>query len=105
MNKLPKISKIPLKEDISNNQTVYYDRRDNNLKSLESLAIQDVNEQLKEIFESIHHYYKVFVEIKTIHNTYHTKIIGRTEKEIVTLDEDTIPISEIVSIKIMDNDK
>ena len=28
MSKLPKISKIPLKEDISNNQTVYYDRKE-----------------------------------------------------------------------------
>ena len=105
MNKLPKISKIPLKDDISNNQTVYYDRKDNKLKPLESLTTQDVKEQLKEIFESIHHYYKVFVEIKTIHNTYHTRIIGKTEKEILTMDEDTIPIEEIVSIKIMNNDK
>lgn len=100
MNKLPKISKIPLKEDISNNQTVYYDRKDSQLKPLESLTTQDVKEQLKEIFESIHHYYKVDVEIKTFHHTYNTRIIGKTEREILTMDEDIIPIDEIVSIKI-----
>ena len=98
MSKLPKISKIPLKEDISNNQTVYYDRKEKELK-------QDVKEQIKEIFDSIHHYYKVDVQIKTFHHTYDTRIIGKTENAILTMDEDTIPIDEIVSIKIKKSNK
>ena len=102
MSKLPKISKIPLKEDISNNQTVYYDRKE---KELESLTTQDVKEQIKEIFDSIHHYYKVDVQIKTFHHTYDTRIIGKTENAILTMDEDTIPIDEIVSIKIKKSNK
>ena len=105
MSKLPKISKIPLKEDISNNQTVYYDRKEKELKPLESLTTQDVKEQIKEIFDSIHHYYKVDVQIKTFHHMYDTRIIGKTENAILTMDEDTIPIDEIVSIKIKKSNK
>ncbi len=91
MNKnLPKVFANPINKQLNNNKEVFlsteeirYDRMDNILG------------KINEIFANPHHVYKSKVEIRMGNDVINTVIVGKTNKELLTLNGDKINIKDI----------
>ena len=105
--KLPKVFQNKIDKDISNNNKFYYsannDENNNQTKEETKSKIikpNNINKKINEIFSSPSYVYKANVEVTTKDSTITTKIIGRNKSYLITMDNKTIPINDIVDIKI-----
>ena len=96
MKKLPEL----YKNEFSN-------PKDNNKKSIkvEKAVIQENNieEELHNIFHGIGHAYNNPVTIKTKNQLYNTYLIAKTRNSVITMENETIPIEEIIYLKSKKN--
>ena len=105
--KLPKVFQNKINKDISNNNKYYYSANkesDNNItketNKLNTIKPKNINKKINEIFSSPTYVYKANVEITTKDSTITTKIIGRNKNFLITMNNKTIPIDNIVDIKL-----
>lgn len=105
--KLPKVFQNKIDKDISNNNKFYYSankEESNNETKAETkskiIKPNNINKKINEIFSSPSYVYKANVEVATKDSTITTKIIGRNKSYLITMDNKTIPINDIVDIKI-----
>ena len=101
MKKLPKIYQGDFNKKISNNKNSCYLDLDEE-KSLRTTVTDDnvnILETITEVFTGLGHAYNVPLIIKTKDKTYETSLIAKTKKHIVTLDNISIPLEDIISIK------
>lgn len=105
--KLPKVFQNKIDKDISNNNKFYYsankDINDNLIKENANKEItkpKNINKKINEIFASPTYVYKANVEITTNDSTITTKIIGRNKSYLITMDNKTIKIDDIIDIKV-----
>ena len=61
---------------------------------------KNINRKIDEIFASPTYVYKANVEITTKDSTITTKVIGRNKSYLITMDNKTIPIDNIIDIKL-----
>ena len=80
---------------LNNNEKVFSSLRKNYIK--ENI---DVRKKLKEIFNSPKYVYKMDVIIKTKTETLNKTIIGISNDEILTFDNEKIKISDILDINL-----
>ena len=80
---------------LNNNEKVFSSLRKNYIK--ENI---DVRKKLKEIFNSPKYVYKIDVIIKTKTETLNKTIIGISNDEILTFDNEKIKISDILDINL-----
>ncbi len=110
--KLPKIYQSSFSHKVDNNNKVFYSFYQNK-QSMENYPYsanlesnhqeeKSVESTLRELFQTTGYIFNIPVEIKTSTRTLDTKIAGKVKNTIITLDNDVIPISEIVSIKRKD---
>ena len=59
----------------------------------------NIEEELNKIFDGFSHPYNTKVYIKTINKDYETYLVSRTKNNIITLDNEVIPLSEIIYLK------
>ena len=78
---------------VNNNKQVYYSFLEDNLDREE-----DPREFIKNLDRSGSYMFSKEVNKKTKDKTYDTKIAGKREDKIITLDKDVIPIDNIISI-------
>ena len=97
MKKLPKIYQNSIDKTIKNNKRIT--DIDNNVREINQFNYKDVEETLDDIFSGFGYSYNIPVIIETTTKTYDTSLVVRTENNVVTLDNDIIPISQIRSIK------
>ena len=95
MKKLPKIYQNQIKKNICNNKLSCF---------VETKKINNIEEEthdisLDEIFSGLGYSYNIPVIITTKENEYKTSLIARTKRNIITIDNEVIPLSEIISIK------
>jgi len=92
-----------INKKINNNQKEV-DIRINNLNTIEKIKNNDdnlkVEEKLKKIFERNGYTFNVDVKIITNKKDYDTKIAGKVNNHIITLDNDIININDIKDIII-----
>ncbi len=112
MKKLPKIFQNEFAKTINNNKKICYLKEEDStsINKLSSkveegskTSLEDgvsVNTVLNQIFSGIGYSYNIPVTIKTKNRTYHTSLIARTAYHVITLDNEVIPISEIINISI-----
>ena len=104
--KLPKVFQNKIDKDVSNNDKYYYSANktnDNNIKESVNKKVikpKNINKKINEIFASPTYVYKANVEITTKDSTITTKVIGRNKSYLITMDNKTIPINDIVDIKL-----
>lgn len=105
--KLPKVFQNKIDKDISNNDKFYYSankEESNNETKAETkskiIKPNNINKKINEIFSSPSYVYKANVEVTTKDSTITTKIIGRNKSYLITMDNKTIPINDIVDIKL-----
>ena len=78
---------------INNNEKVYYSK-----DVVDSSDTRNVYQKINDIFTSRNYIYKADVVIKTKNDTLNTTIIGRNKEYLITLNNELIPISDIVDI-------
>lgn len=92
MKKLPKIYQNDIIKEINNNKKQCYV----SLKEPEKITLSTIT--LDEVFSGLGYPYNILLEIKTKKETYITSLIAKTKNNVVTIDNEIIPISEIISI-------
>lgn len=103
MDKKPELFVNKLNRSIENNERVYY----SNIRE-EKVELEDkkedlktnVSEKINNIFKSSNYVYKAEVKIKLKDKDIVKKIIGKNQKYLITIDNELIPISEIIDISI-----
>ena len=89
MKKLPSIYKNEINKKIKNNREVTYIKEEK----------QNINEIIDSIFNGLGYSYNIPLIITTKNKVYETSLISRSKTNINTLDNDSIPINEIISIE------
>ncbi len=93
MKKLPELYKNLNTKPIDNNKKVYYMKED-----VRQNLPNSIEEELDNIFHSLGYSYNIPVEIITRTNTYHTSLVARTKENVLTIDNITIPLKDIIQI-------
>lgn len=89
MKKLPSIYKNEINKKIKNNREVTYIKEEK----------QNINEIIDSIFNGVGYSYNIPLIITTKDKVYETSLISRNNTKINTLDNQSIPISEIITIE------
>ena len=97
--KIPKVFQNNIDKDISNNDKYYYSANKSEIINIVDKP-KNINKKINEIFASPTYIYKANVEIKTNNSTFTTKIIGRNKNYLITMDNKTIPINDIIDINM-----
>jgi len=91
--KLPKVFQNSVSK-INNNKSVFYSSKNNYEPDKEI----DVNQKIMDIFSSTRYVYKAVVVIKLKDKTVEKTIIGKNNDNLITIDNELIPIKDIVDI-------
>ena len=68
------------------------------MKEDRSVNTTSVEDELNSIFNSLGYSYNIPVELVTKTSTYHTSLVAKTKENVLTIDNQTIPIRDIVRI-------
>lgn len=105
MKKIPKVFANKVNNKAGNNENVFYSeyqKYDNSKQSFshETNSLnKNINQKINDIFNSSDYVYKADVEIILNDKTIKRKVIGRNSTNLLTIDNELIPISNIVDIK------
>ena len=93
MNKLPKVFANKNLGKLKNNETIYYDKKRSITKN------NNINFKINQLFKSSRFVYKINVKVTTEKgiNTY--RIIGKSNNNLITIDNELIPIDTIIDIE------
>ena len=97
MKKLPKIYQNEITKSIKNNKTVFRFKNEETNSSLEE--DKTITDTIEEIFNGIGYSYNIPVTIRTNEKTYKTTLVSKTKNNIVTIDNEVIPIKEIITLE------
>lgn len=97
MKDLPKVFHNKIDKKFDNNRSVFYSN--NNYEENEVKDGRSVLQKINDIFSSPNYVYKANVEITLKDKKITKRIIGRNKNYIITMDNDLIPITDIVDIK------
>lgn len=93
MKKLPELYKNLNNTPKDNNKKVYYMESD-----IRNTKNSTIEEELENIFNTLGYSYNIPVEIKTTKEIYHTSLVAKTKENVLTIDNQIIPIKEIIQI-------
>lgn len=99
--KLPSVFANNL-SDVKNNRTVFYSVSDQELKDIKlekKLMGKTIEQKITEVFNSSNYIYKAEVELVLDSGTVTKKIIGKNRRNLITMDNELIPIDSIKDIK------
>ena len=99
MKKLPKLYKNETNHFINHNCKTYHIKEER----IEEENISFSQEILDQIFNGLGHPYNQKVLIKTKNKTYETYLVSKTKQNILTLDNEIIPIEDILYIQKIKN--
>ena len=106
MNKrLPEVFHNDIIKKLNNNEDVFYSAKDN-IEIKEDKTVKkditikkSIRQKINEIFASSNYIYKANVIMKTKDGIINKRIIGRNSKFLITMDNDKIPIDNIIDIE------
>lgn len=102
--KLPKVFANSIDKKLSNNETIYYERKgevkEEVLKPKSRIIDEslNINQKINKIFGSSRYVYKADVDITLKDGKISKKIIGRNKNELITMDNELIKIADIIDI-------
>ena len=97
-NKIENNKKIDYSSKESEERNI---KRENKIETAIRSTEKNINQKLSDIFNSPRYVYKAEVEIKMKDRTIVKKIIGQNQNQLITLDNELIPISDIVDINFV----
>lgn len=111
-NKLPKIFANKIEKKINNNKEVYVSEHNeeepkkNESKRLTYKSInKTITQKINEILKSNNYVYKIPVKIELDNEEIITNIIGKNNKNIITIDNELIKIDKIKNIEIYEKNE
>lgn len=99
MKKLPKIYQAESTKKISNNKKHCYIKNITDITENKITENYSVAEKLEQIFSGLGYSYNIPLIITTKNKKYNTSLIAKTKNNVITLENEIIPISDIVDIK------
>lgn len=90
---LPELYKGTISHEVNN--SIYYSSGETKERS------GGKSVTINELFSNYSYIFKLDVIIKTLVKEYHTKIAGKIGDNIITLDNDVIPVNEIKEVIIL----
>lgn len=96
---LPKIYHNKINKNISNNSKYFSSSEIQEKKQLEKPKHINIRKKINDIFSSPNYIYKANVTITTKDKTINERIIGRNKNYLITMDNKTIPIDDILDIE------
>lgn len=108
MKELPKMYRNKIEKEISNNEKMFSTMYNNKI-TLEkedrstitkTRKIYTVEQKIADIFNSPNYIYKIDVVIVTDRETQTKRIVGKTKTNLITMDNEYIPINTIRDIYI-----
>lgn len=103
MKDLPKVFHNKIDKTFNNNKSVFYSSNkssDNNSDDSNDVTDKrNVLQKINSIFSSPNYVYKANVEITLKDKKVTKRIIGRNKDYIITMDNDLIPIIDIIDIE------
>lgn len=103
--KLPGVFANKVNGKAGNNEDVYYSHgateknEDRNVDTAPKLKGKNVNQKINEIFSSNSYIYKADVKITLKNGTVTKRIVGRNATHLITIDNELIPITDVVDIE------
>lgn len=94
MKELPKVYVNPIDKEVKNNTDLFYSKLLDSKKDQKSVL-----KQIDEIFASRSFVYKSKVHVVTREKEFDTTLVGRNGASLLTLDNEKIPIIDIMNIK------
>ena len=94
---LPSVYSNPIEKEIKNNTEYYY----GSLRSENIVNPKNIIQQINNIFASKDFVYKKKVRVTTMDETTDVTLVGRNTTSLLTLENKTIPISNITDIEIL----
>jgi len=102
MKDLPKVFHNKIDKKFDNNRSVYYSSNGDGNDIVDNTQVKDsktVLQKINEIFSSPNYVYKANVDITLKDRKVTKRLIGRNKNYIITMDNDLIPIDDIVDIR------
>lgn len=99
MKKIPKVFANKIEKKLDNNSTYYKGSSEERGIETEKKDTQSVEQKINQIFSSPRYVYRAEVEITLVDQTIVRKIIGKNSENLITIDNETIPINDILDIK------
>lgn len=109
MKELPKMYRNKIEKDIANNEKMFstmYNNKNETFTTKESRSnisnkkVYTVEQKIANIFNSPNYIYKIDVVIVTDKDTSTKRIVGKTKTNLITMDNEYIPINTIRDIYI-----
>ena len=94
---LPSVFSNPILKEIKNNTEYFYGSLDNK----EDVRGQNILDKINHIFASKDFVYKKEVKVTTADNIYNVTLVGRNTSSLLTLDNQSIPISSVTDIEVI----
>lgn len=103
---LPKVFANKIDKVFTNNETVSYGFKEEkekvNSEPIFEKIQMSVEEKIQAIFNSPRYVYKANVKIKLKNGTVTKQIVGKNNTHLITMDNELIPISEVLDIDFND---
>ncbi|NLM62921.1 MAG: hypothetical protein GX190_01220 [Mollicutes bacterium] len=102
---LPKVFANKIDKVLNNNETVSYGFKEKKEEFNESIIEKNqmsVEEKIQEIFNSPRYVYKANVKIKLKDGVVTKQIIGKNNTHLITMENDLIPINDVLDIDFAD---
>ncbi len=114
--KLPGVFANKIEKEVGNNKSVFYSNGENlvrfdgsidgdqgddfRAKARENLVKpKNINQKINDIFKSSQYVYKADVQLTLKDGSVTKRIVGRNSNYLITIDNELIPISDIIDIK------
>lgn len=95
--KLPDIFANPIEKDFHNTQDTYYGKLNDSSRT----DHRSIEEKINSIFASKGFVYKSKVRIELAKETKICTLVGKTDKTLLTMENETILISDIIDIEVI----
>lgn len=97
--KLPEIFHNKIEKKLNNNESVFYSKDNKKIETEDNRNDNlNISQKINQIFSSPNYIYKADVLIKLKDKELNTRIIGRNKNFLITMDNQLIPITDILDI-------
>lgn len=101
-DKLPRVFANTINKKFSNNEEYSYGAKEEVEEKKDTRKVElNINQKINKIFSSTSYIYKADVKITTDDDVIVNKIIGKNNKNLITIDNKLIPIDSIRDIEIV----
>lgn len=108
--KLPSVFANKNAKTVGNNKKVFYSSKGDNLEintnedrsEKPKRDVRNVNQKINDIFKSSNYIYKADVELTLKSGKVTKRIVGRNTTHLITIENELIPLTDIIDIKRKD---